>query len=629
LPVVNIMSKDPNPHLAFKQMAMHALQQQRYSEAISYAATACKQSPRDAEPWLVKAIAFSQTGDLRKAEQHSRKALKLAPTHAGAYLILGNIFQAQGKLQDAVTAYKSAIIYKHDFVEVMNNLGSLLRCLGQLEEAEDYLNRALTLIPDSPVIMTNLALVNKDKGNHSAAIDIYQHTLKIHPDYADAHYNLANLLQLSGKTIDAERHYRKAIECKPGYVMAMHGLGQLLTSQGNIDEALQILELARDLQPGLPDISAAIADIYEKKGNDEMAIHVLKPLLASKPVSPGATLCFAKLAPRLNRYDEAVNLLKHQLTNPVLPSQIKTDIHFSIGKLLDSMGNFDEAFEYFRLGNTSSAITNSVPETGLAQLKLIQQLFSQAAQAGTPRSSNTSSQPVFIVGMPRSGTTLVEQILASHPLIAGAGELPYIGDILNSFPERFGPSKIYPACIDELSSFDLTGLAEQYLHKLSKHAPDAARIVDKMPHNFLHLGLIDRLFPNARVIHCVRNPLDTCLSIYFHNFSGNHPYSNSLRDLGEYYKGYIELMEYWKSIIRIPLMDVVYEDLIANQETVCRNIISFCEVDWDDHCLRFNETERIVNTPSYDQVRQPIYTKSVERWKNYEAFLGPLISALN
>ena len=187
----------------------------------------------------------------------------------------------------------------------------------------------------------------------------------------------------------------------------------------------------------------------------------------------------------------------------------------------------------------------------------------------------------------------------------------------------------YPACVDELGVSALDELAQEYLDRLSAHAPEgAARITDKMPHNFLHLGLIDSLFPNARMIHCVRNPLDTCLSVYFHNFSGNHPYTNDLRSLGEYYKAYTGLMAHWKNTLKIPLLDVAYEDLIENQESVSRNIIGFCGVDWDERCLRFNESERIVNTPSYDQVRQPIYTKSIGRWKNYEAFLRPLKSAL-
>jgi len=476
----------------------------------------------------------------------------------------------------------------------------------------------------SPVI--SLGLLEKDKGNSSKAIDLYQQTLELHPDYADAHYNLANILQIFGATKSAENHYRKAIECNPNHVAAMHGLGQLLSSQGEIDSALELLENARRLQPTSQDISAAIADIYEKLGNHEMALAVLEPLLKSQLISPGVSLSYAKSAPYFNKHEDAIKILKRQLINSALPSQIKAEIHFSLGNLLDSIDDFEEAFENFKLGNATR--TSTTDEASFIQLRGIQKQFTCDKHEQASRSNVPSSKPVFIVGMPRSGTTLVEQIVSSHPLISGAGELSYIGDILNSFPERFGSSRNYPTCMDELSVADLNTLAQEYLKNLSKHAPDATRITDKMPHNFLHLGLIDRLFPNSRIIHCVRSPMDTCLSIYFHNFSGNHPYTNNLRALGEYYKGYIELMNHWKRIIRIPLMEVVYEDLVENQEAVSRNMISFCEVDWDQQCLRFNESERIVNTPSYDQVRQPIYTKSINRWKNYEKHLEPLITAL-
>ena len=415
------------------RLAMHALEQQRYSDAISHAVTASKQTPRDPEPWLVQAIAHSQTGDLPRAEQLSRKALELAPAHTGACMIMGNILQAQGKSAAAITAYKNAINQKPDFVEALNNLGSLMRSTGQLDEAEEYLKRALAVMPDNPVIMTNLGLVEKDRGNRAKAIELYRNTLRLHPDHADAHYNLANLLQMQGTTTGAEHHYRRAIECNPNAVMAMHGLGQLLSSAGRIDEALQMLERARTLQPDFQDISAAFADIYEKQGKYDMALEVLEPLLASQAISPGACLCFSKLAPRLHRHDEAISLLKHQLTNPASPPQIKTDIYFSLGMLFDSKGDFEKAFENFRLGNINSTPTTAA-ETGLAQLRQIKQLFRHDRQARAPRSGNTSSKPVFIVGMPRSGTTLVEQIVSSHPSITGAGELPYIGGFFEFIP---------------------------------------------------------------------------------------------------------------------------------------------------------------------------------------------------
>jgi tetratricopeptide (TPR) repeat protein len=627
-----IYGKDPLTDIRktmneLKQQGMELLHQQRFPEVLAIAEKACEQDPNDPEAWLMRAVACSQSGQLNEAVQFCRRALDLVPSHTGAYLTLAGILQMQGKLDEAIIAYQDLLIQKPEIVEAMNNLGSLLRTVGRLDEAQDQLSRALLLRPGGPIILNNLGLVEKDRGNLPGAVDFYRQSLNQNPGYAEAHYNLANILQLQGNIQDAEAHYRKAIECKTDFALAYHGLGQLLGSQGRMDEALTALEHAQGLQPDFKDISASIAEIHEKQGDHDKAWQVLEPLLKEPAFSPGTALCFAKLAPRLERQHEAIDILKQQLLNPALPFTVTRDVHFAIGDLYDSTGEFEQAFEHYRQGNTDNAGEADF-QANLGQIQLVREIFHKDSPSYSIRSSNTTEQPVFIVGLPRSGTTLVEQIVASHPQITGAGEVTYLGDILNSFPERFGPGKTYPSCMDELGEAKLDELAQEYLQKLSTHAPDATRITDKMPHNFLHLGFIDRLFPNARVIHCVRDPMDTCLSIYFHNFSTNHPYASSLENLGTYYKAYKDLMEHWKTSLRIPILEVGYEDLTSNLETVSRNLTDFCGVEWDENCLNFHQSGRIVTTPSYEQVRQPIYTKSVGRWKNYEKFLQPLKLAL-
>ena len=612
--------------LATKQRAVELLQQNRSSEAVQTIAGFCKQNPGDAEALLICAIARSKTGDLANAEQDCRQAIIIAPGNAGGHLILGEILQAQGKLQHAATAYLEALNKNPQFPQALNNLGSLQRITGHLDEAEQYFKRALSLSVNNPVILTNLGLLEKDRNNLPGAIDLQKQALLHKPDYSDAHFNLANALQLQGNSNDAETHYRKALEHNPNSFLALHGLGQLLASRGETHLALSLLEQASAIQPGFPDIPASIAEIYEKQGNHEKALQVIAPYITSG-ASPGISLSFAKIAPHLNREDDAISLLTGQLTNPVLPISIKKDIHFALGDLFDSKALYQQAFEYYQLGNKNTAKTTSDPG-GINQIHLIKETFQKDNSKNITRSSNASDKPIFIVGMPRSGTTLIEQIIACHPSIAGAGELPYLGDILNSFPARFGQSTHYPTSIDKLSKSDLDTLALNYLEKLSALAPDATRISDKMPHNFLHIGIIDRLFPKARIIHCMRNPMDTCVSIYFHNFSTNHPYASDLKALGTYYNAYKDLMEHWLKVIDMPILNVSYEGLVAEQETISRQIIEFCGVDWNDNCLRFYESERIANTPSYNQVREPLYSKSVDRWKHYSKELQPLKQAL-
>ncbi|MCK5092697.1 MAG: sulfotransferase, partial [Gammaproteobacteria bacterium] len=236
-----------------------------------------------------------------------------------------------------------------------------------------------------------------------------------------------------------------------------------------------------------------------------------------------------------------------------------------------------------------------------------------------------SEAPVFIVGMPRSGTSLVEQIIASHPQAYGAGELTYIGAVINNLAPD---SDDYPECMKHVSPSILEGIADGYIRHISTLAGNEKIVVDKMPLNYHHLGFIRILFPKAKIIHCKRNPMDTCLSCYMMDFAARQPFSNNLDDLGEYYKLYLKQMQYWKDVVKIPILDIQYEELVDNQEEISHKIISYCGLDWDDACLSFHKNKRVTLTASNQQVNKPIYKKSVERWRNYEEDLTPLIKTL-
>jgi hypothetical protein len=242
---------------------------------------------------------------------------------------------------------------------------------------------------------------------------------------------------------------------------------------------------------------------------------------------------------------------------------------------------------------------------------------------------NASDLPVFIVGMPRSGTSLVEQILDSHPQIHGAGELTDIAKIAESLSACIDSGTPYPECLGELSTELLDRIAEPHLAKLRQLNASALRITDKMPHNFLYLGLVQKLFPHARVIHVLRHPLDTCVSIFFQEFSSEHAYAYDLRHLAGYYQQYERLMQHWERALRLPMLEVRYEDLVDNQERESRRMLEFLGLPWDRQCLDFFRNKRHVATPSYDQVRQPIYASSVERWRRYDRYLEPLKTAFN
>jgi hypothetical protein len=241
---------------------------------------------------------------------------------------------------------------------------------------------------------------------------------------------------------------------------------------------------------------------------------------------------------------------------------------------------------------------------------------------------NESELPIFIVGMMRSGTTLAEQILASHPAVHGAGELHDMERLVTSMPGMLATTDEYPECAARIDAPTMAALAEDCLRTLRRLGGDALRVVDKMPFNYLRVGLIAALFPRARIIHCRRDPLDTCLSCYFQDFSGIHAFTLDLADLGCYYREYERLMAHWQAVLPARVFNLAYEDLTADLEGMSRRLLDFCGLPWDDRCLRFNESRRIVRTSSALQVRQPVYRSSVGKWKRYEAQLGPLIAAL-
>jgi Sulfotransferase family len=263
----------------------------------------------------------------------------------------------------------------------------------------------------------------------------------------------------------------------------------------------------------------------------------------------------------------------------------------------------------------------------------IMETFSPSIMARLPRARHGSEVPVFIVGMPRSGTTLTEQILAAHPEVFGAGELPALQRVVGLVPAMTGKAAPWPECAARLGQGGVDTLAARYLSEVTRLAPGAARITDKMPQNFLSLGLVALLFPEARVIHCTRDPVDTCLSCYFQGFTQGHGYAFDLATLGAYYRHYRRLMDHWNAVLDIPVIDMPvmemrYEAMVADQEAESRRLVDFAGLDWDDACLRFFASDRLAHTASYDQVRRPVYKGSVGRWRRYAAHLGPLLAAL-
>ncbi len=648
-----------------KQQVQALIQKQHWQEAKSACEQYCAANQNDAEAWFLLGAICGQLGIFAESEDACRRSLALVPLMPMTHTNLGIALRQQGKLQEAIAAFRQALKLKPDFPQACNELGAALLQAGQLDEAVEHCRRALHLAPTFSPACFNLAAVYAAQGKIAEAVAELQQAIKLNPAYAEAHAQLGELFRqqkrfdeaivhyrqavklrsgdavvwnaLGGTLMDrlssqdayseAEKCYREAIRYQPAVPEFYHNLAVLLREQGRHDEALNLFSKAVELRPGYEVSIAGIAQVLEHRGDFDGAYATLRPLLDQGTENGTVALAYSSVARHIGQHDEAIALLEKIVLLTKLGHELRT-MHFALGKLYDSMKEYDKSFRHTAAAHAIEAVPYD-PEENRRKFDEMIEVFSAENLARLPRSTSRSSLPVFIVGMPRSGTSLVEQILASHPQVYGAGELGDVHRMTLALPAMLGGKIAYPQCVAGAKRRHLDELAQRHLAMLGKFSKTATRVTDKMPHNFLALGLIELLFPAARIIHCKRDPVDTCFSIYGLPFGASHPYTHSLGHLGSYYLEYLRLMEHWKSVLSVPILEVQYEELVDDQEGVSRQMVEFCGLPWDERCLNFHEVERVVTTPSYDQVRRPIYKKSVARWKHYESHLGPLIAALN
>ena len=420
---------------------------------------------------------------------------------------------------------------------------------------------------------------------------------------------------------EAAGYLEKSVAIRPRDPRAHMILGELRAIQGKYKEALTRYDKVLRLQPGSPGAIAGKADTWEKSGERSKSRALLEPFITAGRETSLMAIIQTRLELHEHAYETAVNLCnRHNDASGTTAWHL-----FSLqGKALEKLGRFDEALDAYRRSN--EAVPSPFNESGwLQHTQDLIGAFTAERMATLPRAAHGSQLPIFIIGMPRCGSTLVETILDAHPQVHGAGEFAAMQELVNEITLRIGSFSPYPVCIDDLAQTDVDDLAKTYLDRLGAVNPQARRIADKYLINYRHLGLIELLVPDARVIHCLRDPLDTCLSCYSQTlFPAAHPYANDLRRLGVVYCDYQRLMTHWRSVLKIPILQVRYEQLVSDQEQVTRQIIDFCGLDWDERCLRFYDRERVVQTASYDQVTRPIYNASVGRAKAFEKHLGPL-----
>ncbi|MEW9806717.1 sulfotransferase [Mesorhizobium sp. ZMM04-5] len=497
---------------------------------------------------------------------------------------------------------------------------------GDFTEAEKHCVMVLARDPGNAQALLLAGSLARGVDDLGLALIFFRKALARQPKSVETHLVLAATYSEAHEHDNAIKHFREALSLQPGKPAALGGLGQAYTAAGKAELALPQFEEALRSMPEHPSLRLDHANALIALGRMEEAADLLRENIA---LGHRVAASYRTLADTRKFSTEPAELkaILEKLEENGLPPKESVSLHHAAGKILNDLGKYDSAIDHFQ---ESKIVSGHGFDLDAFRRKIdslvagfTPQLLKSKAGYGNP-----SEAPVFIVGMPRSGTTLTEQICASHPAVHGAGELSKLGTVVRTGGYNQAPDGSIKKTLQSITRDEARSMAREYLDFIRGTAPSAARIVDKMPHNFQHVGMIALLFPNAKIIHCTRDPIDNCVSCFFNTFNENHGYNTDLHTLGLYYREYRRLMQHWNTLLPGRIFEANYETMIADQEAETRRLIEFLGLPWDDACLRFYETDRSVTTPSRWQVRQPIYRSSVKRWKKYEHKIQPLIESL-
>ena len=600
---------------------------------------------------------------LDEAIYHGEQAIALDPRSANAHSNLGIAYYDQKDYERAEACQKNALQLAPNLLAALNNLGSIRRNLKDKEGAIEYYRQVLAYAPDYLEAINNLGAVLTELERPEDAIIELLKVIKLRPDYADAHCNIGNAFLVLEESDKALYAFNQALQLAPENTAAMLGLARTCKEKELLDEARATVDRVLALDPKKAEAHTLSGDIYTQLSDYDKAEQAYRQGLALDEEALAAHLGLGQLHLELGKIDEAqasferaMAISPEEISPYVFMAQAKKmkkgdatltrleaeaqdietmrptramSLHFALGKAYDDLKQYDQAFPHFAAGckikrariqydaNMQDQITQHICE-----------FFTKKTIAKLRGAGDPSAMPIFVLGMPRSGTTLTETIIASHPDVYGAGELRDLLALANE-PVSGIASQPYPLSMQGLSKQDLTQMGAQYVAGLRKHSATAKHITDKMPANFLALGLIHLMLPNAKIIHIKRNAADICLSGFTKLFNNSQYHTYDLAEMARYYVNYAKVMEHWRKVLPASaFLEVQYEDLVTDKEAQSRRLIDFCGLEWNKACLESHKTERSVKTASITQVRQPVYTSSVERWRRYEKHLQPLLAVL-
>ncbi len=640
-------------------LALSYLRGREFQMAADLCRDALEERPNDDKIRILLGTVLVRQNQFPEAETVLRDVIARFPEIPKANRELGNALIAQGKGDDAIQCYKRVIELTPDNPAAHRDLAMAYKTLGKQDDAERSLDDSFELDPERKQLV--VALEHQRDGEFGKAENICREILRKDPKNVNATRMLGMIAQDLGKPRLAARMLGNAVKLAPDFFGARMDLARALIEIDELDECEPVVKEAIRLQPELPQPYSLLGNLYSKRGNFEDAVEAYKQALEKQPNHGASLAAMGHALKTIGRQEESIDTyrdciqkfpdfgeaywalanlktfefsndeistMEKAVGNDKLTDETRVNFNYSLGKSYEDSGDYDRAFQAYAHGNALRRPNENYDpvHTELVHDQIIEtistEFLSQNEGNGHP-----DDAPIFIVGLPRSGSTLIEQILASHSMVDGTHELPDLPRIVKTINDQRPEGVGYPMALQHYGK-ELASLGRQYIETTDRFRKGAPHFTDKMPNNFAGIGLIAAILPNATIVNARRHPLDSCMGCFKQLFYKGQSFTYDLIELGEYYLEYMRLMDHWHEILPGKVLEVQYEDMVADQEDQTRRLIEHCGLPWEDEVLRFYETDRAVITASSEQVRQPIYSKSVNSWRRFESHLEPLIEVL-
>lgn len=631
--------------------ALEAIKQGQLDNAVSITRAHLADEPRSVPHLQLLSHALIRLGNLDDARRQLGLALSAAPEYAALYEDMGSLEALAGNLGDAVKHLRKAIDLdpsmasahkklaraladagRHDEIDSVledyfdQNEDAALVAAGaehyrgeRFDDAETALVKALRRKPENVDALRFLGMVYHAQGKKmDDAEALLRKATSIAPDFHQAYSNLGRVLIDNNKSDDAIQTYRKLISLTPDDDDAHAGLGRAYAHSGDTDAAIKAYRRSLELNPDVPSTHMALAHMEKTLGEQANALIHYRNAIRLKPDLGESYWSMANL--KTCRFEPAeIDAMEEQLQSSALSDRARINFEFALAKAYEDKQDYGEAWTHYHSGNHLKRIqTEYDPIDHERHLEKIKEVFSTEFAAEHESAGHPEAGPIFVVGLPRSGSTLVEQILASHSRVEGTAELPNLSAIAAGTSRYRHDGLFYPETATVLSPRDFAAYGKEYLQQIAHHRVEGTPFfIDKMPNNFIHVGWIKLTLPNARIINTRRHPMDSCLGAYKQLFAKGQDFTYDMLELSEFYRGYVDIMSHWHSVFPGSVLDVHYEDTVTDLESQVRRLLEFCGLPFEEQCLRFHETKRAVKTASSEQVRQPIYKSALGLWKKY------------